>query len=128
MYKVKNPCSDYPNRGFVRTAQIVRGADETHCCYVEIWSHSCCGLNTLHRFDSFWQPDKDLITFLKTQPFSQLTGYNCQLFTMVPSLSGGHLKRFCDEFCEKGFTFTNHAHGNYSLELFVLDLTKHADL
>lgn len=129
MYKVRNFCCDYPNRGFVKTAQIIleNQGNEEHCCFVELWSHSCCGLNTLHQFNSFWKPDKDFLSFLKTQPFSELSGYDCQLFTIVPA-RGSHMKRFCDEFCEKGFTFINHAHGQHYLELFILDLTKHVDL
>lgn len=128
MYKVKDVCIDFPNRGYTRNAKIVRIIDgvEHLCCFVELWSHSCCGLNTLHCFQHGWTPGEDFIKWLNTQPFGLASGYPCKLFTLV--LKVGNLLSFTNNYCTPVFPFKNHAHASDLLCLYVLDLTKHADV
>lgn len=118
--------------GSVRHAKIrTREKDglTRHVCNVDLWSHSSCALNTLHHFVEYGDPvdGKALIKWLKTQPFYDVHGWNAQLFTLVP-MNGGVWENFCKEFCEPIHSFKNLAHGGNTLTLYMLDLTKHANL
>lgn len=113
--------------GSVRYAKI-RDHDNDHICNVDLWTHSSCALNTLHNFNSYVSFDgKAFIAWLKTQPFRGIHGWDAMLFTIVP-MPGGTTELFCKEFCQPIHEFINHAHGGHTLTLYMLDLTKHANL
>lgn len=112
--------------GSVRYAKIsVAGPmPRQHVCNVDLWSHSSCALNTLHNFNSYAPFDgKAFVSWLKTQPFRGIHGWDAMLFTIVP-MPGGTTEPFCKEFCQPIHTFINHAHGGHELTLYLLDLTK----